>query len=44
MAKIAEQTGYLDSFYFSRVFKKHFGMPPSTYRSTYKKNPYFEEE
>lgn len=39
MAKIAEQIGYPDSFYFSRVFKKHIGMPPSTYRSTYGKNP-----
>ncbi len=44
IAKIAEQIGYPDSFYFSRVFKKHVGMPPSIYRSTYEKNPYFEKE
>ncbi len=44
MAKIAEQVGYPDGFYFSRVFKKHEGMPPSAYRKTYEKNPYFKKE
>lgn len=42
VAKIAEQVGYPDSFYFSRVFKKKVGMPPSAYRKIYGKNPYFE--
>lgn len=44
MAKIAEQVGYSDSFYFSRVFKKYVGMSPSTYRRAYEKNPSFEKE
>lgn len=43
-AKIAEQVGYPDGFYFSRVFKKHVGIPPSVYRKNYEKNPYFEKE
>lgn len=30
--EIAEQVGYSDSFYFCRVFKKHFKLPPSKYR------------
>ena len=30
---IAEQTGYTDPNYFSYVFKKHFGVTPSKYRS-----------
>ena len=29
IAKIAEQCGFADSNYFTRCFKKHFGMPPS---------------
>jgi AraC-like DNA-binding protein len=41
IAKIAEEVGYLDSFYFSRVFKKLTKMPPSIYRKQQKKNPYF---
>lgn len=28
---IAEQIGYPDALYFSRIFKKHFGVPPSKY-------------
>lgn len=30
---IGEQVGYLDSNYFSYVFKKHFGVSPTKYRS-----------
>ncbi len=30
---IAEQTGYADPNYFSYVFKKHFGLPPSKFRA-----------
>ncbi|MDF2886825.1 MAG: hypothetical protein K0R23_1210 [Lacrimispora sp.] len=29
---IAEQVGYPDALYFSRIFKKNFGMSPSKYR------------
>jgi AraC-like DNA-binding protein len=29
---IAEQTGYYDPLYFSRVFKKYFGAAPSSFR------------
>ena len=32
LAKIAEQTGYYDQFYFSRDFKRMTGVPPSAYR------------
>jgi len=29
---IGEQTGYPDALYFSRIFKRHFGVPPSKFR------------
>ncbi len=32
VVRIAEHVGYPDSFYFSRLFKKHVGMCPSAYR------------
>ncbi len=32
VAEIAESVGYKDHFYFSRVFKKETGVPPSRYR------------
>ena len=32
---IAQSVGYRDPFFFSRLFKKHVGMPPSAYRSDY---------
>lgn len=34
VAEIAECVGYVDCFYFSRVFKKCTGMSPTTYRKT----------
>lgn len=40
IAKVAEKVGYLDSFYFSRVFKKHMKMSPSLYRKQQEKGPY----
>jgi len=41
IAKVAEEVGYVDSFYFSRVFKKHVKMSPSSYRKHNEKNPFF---
>lgn len=32
---IAGSVGYADSFYFSRLFKKHLGLTPSDYRREY---------
>ncbi len=34
--EIACEVGYVDQNYFSRVFKKHVGMNPSSYRNKYK--------
>ena len=33
IAEIATSVGFSDKFYFSRVFKKSMGMPPSRYLS-----------
>jgi len=33
MHDIAKQIGYVDSHYFSRVFKKKYGFTPSEYRN-----------
>lgn len=35
--QIAEQTGYNDYYYFTKVFKKTLGISPSKYRKNYKK-------
>ena len=35
LAAIAEQTGFENAYYFSTVFKKEIGIPPSQYRKTY---------
>ncbi|SHT60238.1 MmsAB operon regulatory protein [Mycobacteroides abscessus subsp. abscessus] len=40
VAKIAEKVGYMDSFYFSRVFKKNTNISPSMYRKQYQKSTY----
>ncbi len=32
IAQVAEALGFADAFYFSKSFKKHYGMPPSAYR------------
>ncbi|MEK4518502.1 AraC family transcriptional regulator [Paenibacillus sp. FSL H8-0122] len=32
IGEIAERTGYRDMYYFSRAFKKHYGVPPLLYR------------
>lgn len=34
MAEIASRVGVSDQFYFSRLFKEHFGMPPRKYRNS----------
>ena len=31
--EIAEHVGYVDANYFSYVFKKTYGMPPSKYKT-----------
>ncbi|MCP1102240.1 AraC-like DNA-binding protein/uncharacterized cupin superfamily protein [Aequitasia blattaphilus] len=31
---IAQSVGYEDAYHFSKLFKKHFGIPPSTYKKT----------
>lgn len=36
--KIAEDVGYVDAKFFSRIFKKYEGMTPSEYRKKNKKN------
>ncbi|MFD0672880.1 helix-turn-helix transcriptional regulator [Cohnella sp. GCM10027633] len=28
VAEVARSVGYLDAYYFSRLFKKHAGLPP----------------
>ncbi len=35
IAQIAESCGYLDPLYFSKVFKKHYGVSPSEYRANF---------
>ena len=37
IVRIAELTGYADQFYFSKVFKRVFGMSPNAYRKKMKK-------
>lgn len=32
ISEIAERTGYRDMYYFSRAFKKYYGVPPQLYR------------
>ncbi len=32
ISAVAEQLGYEDSYYFSRLFKKVMGVSPSSYR------------
>ena len=30
--QVAEQSGYENPLYFSRVFRRHFGLPPSDFQ------------
>lgn len=33
ISEVAEKAGYRDTYYFSRAFKKYYGLPPQVYRS-----------
>ncbi len=35
ISEIAERTGFSDSNYFCRQFRKHYGLPPQQYRKTH---------
>jgi transcriptional regulator GlxA family with amidase domain len=35
VSQIAEEVGFPDAFYFSTRFRRHFGVPPSIYRSRF---------
>ncbi len=37
--QIAQAVGMDDPFYFSRVFKKQFGIPPKEFREKFINNP-----
>ncbi|MHA7967553.1 ABC transporter substrate-binding protein [Paenibacillus sp. CAU 1782] len=39
LREIAEATGYADSYYFSRAFKKYSGFSPLQYRNNCRKSP-----
>ena len=34
--EVAEKVGFQDQFYFSRLYRKYRGIPPSEYRSTFR--------
>lgn len=36
IAQISQVTGFYDAFYFSKIFKREFGIPPLKYRNTYR--------
>lgn len=38
--QISELIGYYDSLYFSRIFKKHYGLSPMNYRKQLRNSPY----
>lgn len=45
VADIAKKSGYMDDKYFSRIFKKEFGIPPGEYREKKRKgNKYTHEK
>ena len=39
ISAIAENCGIPDEFYFSRLFKKYYNLPPLTYRREFKPRP-----
>ncbi|WP_409177375.1 helix-turn-helix domain-containing protein [Brevibacillus fortis] len=40
IGEVAISVGYTDAFYFSRIFKKQFGVSPGEFRATFRNNPY----
>lgn len=38
--QISDEVGYADPLYFSRIFKKRFGLSPSGMRNKFRNNPY----
>ena len=36
VAGVSYRVGFVDQRYFSRIFKNHFGIPPSKYVEAYK--------
>jgi AraC-like DNA-binding protein len=42
IAEIAVSVGFFDQFYFSRVFKKVKGVPPSKYLAALEKDGYLD--
>lgn len=38
--QVAKSVGYTDPLYFSRIFRKRFGIPPSVLREKFRNNPY----
>jgi len=41
ISEVSSRVGYEDVYYFSRAFKKYYGLAPSYYRKKYKENPFF---
>jgi len=39
VAQVARAVGYADPYYFSRLFRRHLGVPPSTYSDAAVENP-----
>lgn len=40
VSEVGEMVGYEDPLYFSRIFKKNMGVPPSTFRDNFGINPW----
>jgi AraC-like DNA-binding protein len=40
ISEVAESVGYADALYFSRIFKKQFGISPGEFRRKFRNNPY----
>ncbi|MCS7460053.1 AraC family transcriptional regulator [Paenibacillus doosanensis] len=40
IGEVANSVGYADALYFSRLFKKQFGVSPGEFRSHFRNNPY----
>lgn len=40
IGEISELVGYVDPLYFSRIYKKTYGLSPNNFRKEFKNNPY----